>query len=365
MVVDPLAPTAQRTNPTRIFHQRGSGNVLTIKIMPLRSGSAPYSTHLDTHSASTFVIGRTPDCDVVIASPDVSRRHAQIRVTESDIIIEDLASSHGVFRDGERVTRARWRPGQNIRIAGFDLSYEIAPDSLQTAAYASTQLHSGYGAPDPMARSARARRVQPAKRSLLNSILIFTSGVAVATLTFLIVYLTVLKDDTPVTARSEAPQRATAKPPPPPPPKTVATTPPANRAQNNAASDTPAADEDYHVEKIICTELRRQDLITRRDLTLCQQDARRRLTQAHLRGYHVWAKWVVLHMRRSKTATHFWHVAARRRIRHIEYLNGRRQRDDVMGRVLCGMGEPLCRVLGEFVKDQDLSMLRFDGKQTA
>jgi hypothetical protein len=50
------------------------------------------------------VVGRNPDCDVVIDSPEVSRRHAQILQTPSNQwLIKDLGSSNGTFVNGKRV----------------------------------------------------------------------------------------------------------------------------------------------------------------------------------------------------------------------------------------------------------------------
>jgi hypothetical protein len=50
------------------------------------------------------VVGRNPDCDVVIDSPEVSRRHAQILQTPSNQwMIKDLGSSNGTFVNGKRV----------------------------------------------------------------------------------------------------------------------------------------------------------------------------------------------------------------------------------------------------------------------
>jgi DNA-binding winged helix-turn-helix (wHTH) protein len=43
------------------------------------------------------LIGRDPDCRIVINSPDVSRHHARIIVTGSAIAVEDLCSKNGTF----------------------------------------------------------------------------------------------------------------------------------------------------------------------------------------------------------------------------------------------------------------------------
>lgn len=55
------------------------------------------------HDASDATIGRD-DCDVLLVDPDVSRCHARLRASGSQILIEDLESKNGTFVNGERIT---------------------------------------------------------------------------------------------------------------------------------------------------------------------------------------------------------------------------------------------------------------------
>jgi DNA-binding winged helix-turn-helix (wHTH) protein len=50
-----------------------------------------------------YLVGRDPAVQVVIDSTTVSRRHAAIRVTASEVTIEDLGSRNGSFVCGRRV----------------------------------------------------------------------------------------------------------------------------------------------------------------------------------------------------------------------------------------------------------------------
>lgn len=50
-------------------------------------------------------IGRA-DCDVVLADPDVSRRHAVIRAIDGALAVEDAGSKNGTFVNGRRIERA-------------------------------------------------------------------------------------------------------------------------------------------------------------------------------------------------------------------------------------------------------------------
>ncbi len=53
--------------------------------------------------AERFVVGRERTCDVVLASPRVSREHAEILVTDEGVRVNDLKSSNGTFFNGERI----------------------------------------------------------------------------------------------------------------------------------------------------------------------------------------------------------------------------------------------------------------------
>jgi hypothetical protein len=61
-----------------------------------------------------LVIGRLPDCDVVITDETVSRRHAQLTFRDEGWILQDLNSTNGTRLNGQRVGRCRLRPGDRL-----------------------------------------------------------------------------------------------------------------------------------------------------------------------------------------------------------------------------------------------------------
>jgi predicted component of type VI protein secretion system len=66
--------------------------------------------------AQGTTIGRE-GCDITIGDPDVSRRHAEIQVSNGDILISDLGSTNGTFVNGERIDQPRsLRDGDEVRI---------------------------------------------------------------------------------------------------------------------------------------------------------------------------------------------------------------------------------------------------------
>lgn len=51
-----------------------------------------------------YVLGRSTECDLPINSETVSRRHAELVVSETSIEVADLGSRNGTFLNGVRVT---------------------------------------------------------------------------------------------------------------------------------------------------------------------------------------------------------------------------------------------------------------------
>ena len=84
-------------------------------------------------------IGRRADNQVVLASPQVSRSHAQVRLVHGGYVIFDLDSTSGTFVNGLPVHEQALRPGDVIRLGevaliyGEDVPAEAEPGS-QTAA---------------------------------------------------------------------------------------------------------------------------------------------------------------------------------------------------------------------------------------
>ena len=69
------------------------------------------------------IIGRSPRCDVVLDSRDVSRKHARIfQDPLGQWSVEDLDSSNGTFMNGKRIEACAVLPGKPIVIGPFSLS---------------------------------------------------------------------------------------------------------------------------------------------------------------------------------------------------------------------------------------------------
>lgn len=65
--------------------------------------------------AANTVVGRASDCDIVLAAAHLSRRHAQLSVKDGLLYVKDLGSANGTFVNGERVSEARVKRGDELR----------------------------------------------------------------------------------------------------------------------------------------------------------------------------------------------------------------------------------------------------------
>jgi pSer/pThr/pTyr-binding forkhead associated (FHA) protein len=65
---------------------------------------------------SEMVLGRRRDCDVVLSSAAVSRRHAQLLFRDGNWVIRDLGSTNGTRVNGVRVARRRLRAGDSVAV---------------------------------------------------------------------------------------------------------------------------------------------------------------------------------------------------------------------------------------------------------
>jgi len=71
-------------------------------------------------------IGRSKSAECVLADPNVSRRHAELRRSESgDWQIVDLGSTNGVKVNGRRVSSTRLSPGDQVTVGTTTFQFDI------------------------------------------------------------------------------------------------------------------------------------------------------------------------------------------------------------------------------------------------
>jgi hypothetical protein len=72
-----------------------------------------------THAVT--VIGRAADCDLRLADPGVSRRHAEIRLENDALVLVDLGSTNGVRVNDTPTARAQLHAGDRIELGSTTL----------------------------------------------------------------------------------------------------------------------------------------------------------------------------------------------------------------------------------------------------
>lgn len=72
---------------------------------------------------TSVVIGRTPECDVILYDAGVSRRHARIFDEGAGILIEDLGSSNGTVVNGSKVAKQALKDGDSITLGPVKFTF--------------------------------------------------------------------------------------------------------------------------------------------------------------------------------------------------------------------------------------------------
>jgi len=78
-----------------ISEQRLLGEAVGLKLR--------YRQCLITLRAGKLYLGRSPECELAISDPAVSRRHARLWVNSTQVVVEDLGSQNGVYVNGARI----------------------------------------------------------------------------------------------------------------------------------------------------------------------------------------------------------------------------------------------------------------------
>ena len=77
---------------------------------------------LQKHS---IIVGRNPNCDIMIDNPAVSGQHAKISFINGQFIVEDNKSLNGTFVNGKKITKYVLKNGDDIKIGKHILTMSI------------------------------------------------------------------------------------------------------------------------------------------------------------------------------------------------------------------------------------------------
>ncbi|HEY4218826.1 MAG TPA: adenylate/guanylate cyclase domain-containing protein [Gemmatimonadaceae bacterium] len=94
------------------------------------------NTHtFDLRNGAALVVGRAPTSDIPVIDATISRRHAEVEVSDKGVTVRDLGSSNGTFLNGTRVEWSAVAIGDVITFGkvGFRLQESVAAAPVNTA----------------------------------------------------------------------------------------------------------------------------------------------------------------------------------------------------------------------------------------
>ncbi len=82
----------------------------------------------------TVAVGRDPRCDISLADPLLSRRHAEFVASGPSVIVRDLNSRNGILVNGRKLQEALLRPGDVVQICQLAVTFLSSIDAVTMAA---------------------------------------------------------------------------------------------------------------------------------------------------------------------------------------------------------------------------------------
>ena len=122
---EPL-PEAPPPGATMVYKPQGPE---TQAATPEELGVHPEVVTLDANGKQhridkgSVLIGRSKDCDIRLADPNVSRRHAELRQEGTAYWILDLGSTNGLTVNGRRQQRAKLENDDRITVGSTELVF--------------------------------------------------------------------------------------------------------------------------------------------------------------------------------------------------------------------------------------------------
>lgn len=75
-----------------------------------------------------MTLGRSPECELHFSYERLSRKHAEFKVYDGVLMVKDLDSSNGTFRNGEKIQQAKLMNGDTVSFDKLEFAV-IAPQS--------------------------------------------------------------------------------------------------------------------------------------------------------------------------------------------------------------------------------------------
>lgn len=113
---------------------------------------------------SDTVIGRSPDCQLKVASNQISRRHCQIVIRDTIVAIKDLGSANGTFVNGRQVppeVEIPLTPGTRVMLGPLQFTVEYELPGMSAVAVPAAAAVESAGAGQPQAQIETRQVVPP------------------------------------------------------------------------------------------------------------------------------------------------------------------------------------------------------------
>lgn len=79
-------------------------------------------------------LGRSPDVEISIGHPSISRRHCQFSLdVDEALVVRDLESMNGTYVENQRIKKAVLRPGMVIQVGALSLRIEWTTEPIAKA----------------------------------------------------------------------------------------------------------------------------------------------------------------------------------------------------------------------------------------
>ncbi len=99
---------------TVVISRKKNKQVETLGYLVMKSKI--YGTNIYEVRDNEIIIGRSPQCDILLDDEEVSKLHTKIRVVDGVFYVDDLGSANGTFVNGKQEYHAELKDGDEIMI---------------------------------------------------------------------------------------------------------------------------------------------------------------------------------------------------------------------------------------------------------